>query len=113
MFTYTYTQNIEKAGSTVTPGWSLFDNLTTKFTFTITAPADIGVYSITSIATIPQVDPVTSANKFVSNNFTLTVQSDCVNTTITDKTITDMSVLVSQSSTQDVTFLDSIATGHA
>ena len=46
-------------------------------------------------------------------SFTLTVQSDCVNTAITDKTIINMSNIVSLAAfTQDVSFLDSIATSH-
>ena len=47
-------------------------------------------------------------------SFTLTVQSDCMNTVITDKTIDNMSNKVSLAAvTQDVFFLDSIATFHS
>ena len=47
-------------------------------------------------------------------SFTLTVQSDCVNTVITDKAINNMSNKVSLAAvTQDVSFLDSIATSHS
>ena len=47
-------------------------------------------------------------------SFTLTVQSDCVNTVITDKTIINMSNKVSLAAvTQDVSFLDSIATSRS
>ena len=47
-------------------------------------------------------------------SFTLTVQSDCVNTVITDKTINNMSNKVSLTAvTQDVSFLDSIATSNS
>lgn len=83
----------------MTPGWSTFDDAATKYTFTITAPADIGVYTITSTATIPQVDPATTNNRFTSYDFVLTVQSDCVNTSLTTRVINNMSVLVSQSGT--------------
>ena len=47
-------------------------------------------------------------------SFTLTVQSDCINTIITDKAINNMSNKVSLAAvTQDVSFLDSIAFSHS
>ena len=47
-------------------------------------------------------------------NFTVTVLSDCVNTTITDKSISNMTIQIAQAAnTQDVTFSDSIATSHS
>ena len=50
----------------------------------------------------------------INFNFTLTVQSDCVNTVISDKTINNISNKVSLAAvTQDVSFLDSIATSHS
>ena len=47
-------------------------------------------------------------------SFLLSVQSDCVNTVITNKMIINMSQIVSLAAeTQDVSFLDSIATSHS
>ena len=49
-----------------------------------------------------------------SYSFTLTIQSDCLSTVITDKTINAMNNKVGLAAvTQDVSFLDSIATSHA
>jgi hypothetical protein len=53
-----------------------------KFFATITAPANIGIYTITSIATIPQ-DNWIGVNRSINYSITLTVQSDCVNETVT------------------------------
>ena len=62
---------------------------------TITAPVDVGTYIVASTATIPQ--NAFNSNTVLSTNysFTLTVQHDCVNTVITDLTITDMITEVS------------------
>lgn len=84
------------------------------FYITFTAPVDIGVYTITSTSTIPQ--NALSSNTMLSKSysFTLTVQSDCVNTIISDKVINSMSNKISLAAvTLDVSFLDSIATGHS
>ena len=51
----TYTQTYKKAGLTIlTPSWISFDNATRMYMITITATADVAVYTITSTATIPQ-----------------------------------------------------------
>ena len=77
----------------------------------ITAPADVGAYTILSTATIPQNAFSTNTVLTTSYSFTLTVQSDCLNTVITERTITNMSNKVSLAAvTQDVNFLDSIST---
>ena len=84
------------------------------FTITSTTLADVGVYFITSTATIPSNTTGMIAALFTSYSFTLTVLSDCVKTMITDKVINEMTNKVSFASvTQDISFLDSIATSHA
>ena len=96
MFPYTYTHTFVKTGALIAqPAWISFDVTTKKFSITITAPTDIGVYTITSTAKIPQ-DDGTGVNRSKSYSFILTVQSDCVNTSITDKIINAMSTKVSQ-----------------
>ena len=113
MIPYTYTHSFVKAGLTITqPSWISFSTVNQKFSATITAPADIGIYTITSTATIPQ-DDGTGVNRSTSYSFTLTVQSDCVNTILTDKIIYAMSTKVSQTADiQDISFADSIGTSH-
>jgi hypothetical protein len=57
MFPYTFTHSYLKAGVPITqPVWISFAITTQKFFITITAPANIGIYTITSKATIPQDD---------------------------------------------------------
>ena len=74
----------------------------------------MGNYVITSIALIPQIDPVTGLNFMISYSFTLTVQNDCVKTAINDKAFIDMSQKVSFAAiAQDITFSDTIALSHA
>ena len=81
---------------------------------TITAPADVGIYVITSTVIIPQNSFSTNTALTTNYSFTLIVQSDCVNTVIENKTIIDMSYKVSLAAvTQDISFTDTIATSHA
>jgi hypothetical protein len=54
MFPFTYTHTFLKAGGPIAqPSWISFASGNLKFSITITAPAEIGVYTITSTATIP------------------------------------------------------------
>ena len=114
MFPFTYTHTFLKAGGPIAPpSWISFNSGNLKLSITITAPNDIGVYTITSTATIPQ-DNGTGVNRSTSYSFTLIVQSDCVNTIITDKVINAMTTKVSQTAAiQDISFADLIGTGHA
>ena len=57
--------------------------------------ADIRVYTIISTVTIPK-DDGTGANRSSAFSFTLTVQSDCVNTSLTDRALADMTTKVDQ-----------------
>ena len=51
-YPYTYTQTFTKNGFAITPpAWITFD-ATQKFTMIITNPVDLGVYVVTSTATI-------------------------------------------------------------
>jgi hypothetical protein len=78
-----------------------------------TAVADIGTYVVTTTSTIPQVDPGTGVNRIKTSSYTVTVVSDCTISTITDRTVADMTYGVTLAAvTQNVFFLDSIATGH-
>jgi hypothetical protein len=95
---YTYSHVYKKNGSpTTAPTWISFSG--GQFTMTITAPADIGTYSVTTTSTIPQVDPSTSANRFITSTFNILVASDCTNTAITSKTINDMTHGITLSAT--------------
>ena len=88
-----------------------FDLTTTKYIITAISPADVGIYTVTTTATIPQVDPVTGFNRILSYSFTLTVLHECLNTVLTDKTINDMATQVfAAGETQDMSIFDSIAT---
>jgi hypothetical protein len=103
----------KKNGSpTTAPTWISFSG--GQFTMTITAPADIGTYSVTTTSTIPQVDPSTGANRFIASTFNIVVASDCTNTAITSKAINDMTHGITQSATtQNIFFADSVATGNS
>jgi len=81
---------------------------------TIVSPLNVGIYIINTSAEIPQENPLTPGfNRKTSSSFTLTVQSDCINTQILDKIIADMNLFVNlPASTQDVAFEDSIAASH-
>lgn len=114
-YAFTYTQSFTKNGLGISkPAWLTWDNSSQKFSMTITTSADLGVYIVTSTATIPQNE--FSSNSAISKDyfFTLNVLSDCVNSSLTDKNINAMSNTVSATTvTQDVLFADSIATLHA
>jgi hypothetical protein len=60
------------------------------------------------MASIPQPSEA-SGVKTVSTSFSLDVQNDCIQTALIDKAINDMTVKVSLSSTQDITFQDTKA----
>lgn len=61
---------------------------------------DGGVYVVTITGKLNGLNnPSTGAPWTVSNSFTLTIVPDCMNTNLTDKTITNMAVLVTQSTT--------------
>jgi hypothetical protein len=64
------------------------------------------------MASIPQPSEA-SGVKTVSTSFSLDVQNDCIQTALIDKTINDMTVKVSLSSTQDITFQDTKANERA
>ena len=72
---------------------------------------DIGVYTVTLRGTLQDLtNPNTGSPWYDEFTFTLTVQSDCVNTSLTDKTINNMTLSIGSSNTQDATFADSTAT---
>jgi hypothetical protein len=72
--------------------------------------ADVGTHIITLTVSLADYPSVTS----ISRTFTITVQSDCINTVITNKTLINMSNKVSLAAvTQDISFLDLIATSRS
>ncbi len=64
------------------------------------------------IASIPQPSEA-SGFLSVSTSFHFDVQNDCIQTALVDKDINDMTVKVTLSSTQDITFQDTIANVHS
>ena len=81
------------------PAWITFDNASAEYTIITSSTAEIGEYTVTTMATIAQIDSSTGNNQSISHSFTLNVVSDCVNTIITDKTLSAMTIFVTQSST--------------
>ena len=73
-YPFTYTQIFTKNGSTISqPSWITFDSAVQKFSLTITAPSDVGIYVVTSTATIPQNSFGTNTVSTKTYSFTLTV----------------------------------------
>lgn len=71
---------------------------------------DIGVYTVTLKGTLQGLNiPNTSTPYTDEFTFTLTVQSDCVNTVLNTMTINNMNLSIGGSNTQDATFTDSTA----
>jgi hypothetical protein len=85
------------------PGFITFNATSRTFDVFATLPAAIGVYDITVTASIPQPSD-TSGVKTVSQAFVLTIGNDCLSTILNDLTISDMTVKVSQSTSQSVEF---------
>lgn len=115
VFPFTYTHTYTKDGSSITkPAWLNFDNAMTTYSFSISAPLDVGVYVVTATSEIPQVDPGTGVNRITVSSFIITVVSDCTITSLTDKVITDMTYgVTAPAGTQNIFFADAISTGHA
>jgi hypothetical protein len=102
---------VTKGGvSIATPTWLTFNS--NQFSFTITAVADIGTYTVTTTSEIPQVDPGTGVNRKITSTFDIVVVSDCTISTITDRTIDDMTLSIGGSNTQDATFADFTTTAR-
>jgi len=98
--------------SIATPSWLTFTS--NQFSFTITAVADIGTYKVSTTSEIPQVDPGNPGfNRKITSTFDIVVVSDCTISTITDRTIDDMTLSIGGSNTQDATFADSITTARS
>jgi hypothetical protein len=73
----------------------------------------VGVYSITNIVSIPQLDPVTGQNRSLSATFILNVISDCTLSSITELALRDMTMVINgQPDQQSVAFADYIGTLH-
>jgi hypothetical protein len=111
VFTATYV----KSGATISqPSFITFTGSTFTFAVYSTSSADVGVYTVTIRGTLTTLtNPNTNAPWYDEFTFTLTVQSDCITTTLTDRTINNMTLSIGSSSTQDATFMDTIATSHS
>jgi hypothetical protein len=85
---YTYSYSFMKNGVGITqPGWLNFFNPTRTFSFFVTAPADVGVYTVTLVAATSQISH--------TEVFTITVIHDCTLTSITDRAFNNMLTYVS------------------
>jgi hypothetical protein len=100
----------KNTASVTTPSWLSFES--NQFTFSITAVGDIGTYTVTTTSEIPQVDTSTGVNRKITSSFNIVVVSDCTITTITDRTINNMTISIGGSNTQDATFADSTTTAR-
>ena len=94
------------------PSFITFNATSRTFDVYATLPAAIGVYNITVTALIPQPSD-TSGVKTVSQAFVLTVGNDCLSTILNDLTISDMTVKVSQSTSQSVEFTNTKSVTYA
>ena len=95
-FPVTYTCSFLKDNSAVTkPAWFNFDAVNRQISVETGDKTAIGVYQITVSAEIAQVLQPTSVLK-TNFTFQMTVTSDCVKTSIDDKTISNMTTKVSQ-----------------
>ena len=85
---YTYSHVVKKNGVLIAqPVWLIWDPTSRTYSYDVTAPADVGAYEITLTATTSQLAH--------SETFTLTVKSDCENTSlIDDRTLIDMTTAV-------------------
>lgn len=93
-YTITHTASYMLLGSTIPkPAFITFTPASSKFTINSTAPADLGVYTITVTATIPQPS-LAAGTLSVAASFVLTIGKDCFTTTWIDHPISDMTVLV-------------------
>ena len=110
-FEATYSDAYVLAGSALSrPAFITFNGRTRTFGFDPTLGSQIGVYTITVTASIPQPP---SGSKTTTQTFVLTVIPDCDFTSLTSRSISNMSAKVSLSSSQDVTYADSLATTYA
>ena len=101
-----------KDGATISqPGWITFSSVNRTFVVSTTSKTNIGTYTVTIRGTLQNLNNSSTGSPYYDEfTFTLTVQSDCVNTTLTNKTINNMTLSIGGSNTQDATFSDSITT---
>ena len=110
LYTTTYADAyVLNAAAIARPGFATFNEPTRTLTFNPTLPAEVGVYTITVSATIP--DPVAgpTATQVITTSFVLTIDKDCPSTVLVDMPINDMAVLVTLTTTQGIHFEDSKA----
>ena len=109
-----FTVTFVKSGVTIPkPSFITFDSATRTFAVSTTDKIDISVYTVTLRGTLQLLNnPNTGSHWYDEFTFTLTVQSDCTITSLTDRTINDMSFSIGSSDTQDATFADSTATAR-
>lgn len=114
VFPFTYTHTFTKNGSPIAqPAWINYSTATRDYSVTITSPADIGTYTVTTQSEIPQIDPGTGANRIITSSFTITVISDCSITSFEARVVTDMANGVTLPAvSQNVFFTDTVSSGH-
>ena len=93
-FSPTYAAEIYQGGTFISSATN-FDTTTLLFSFNFVNPSDVGTWTYLLRATIPQIDPDTGVNRKVEKTIVVTVVSDCINTTLIDKTLTSMTIKVS------------------
>lgn len=112
LYTITYTTIILKNGNPVTPSFIGFNAATRQFTFTPTVAADVGVYSIAVLASIPQPSLGSGKTKIVEANFTLTVQNDCPATALVDMTVANLYKYVTGTDSVSLAFQNTKAVAY-
>jgi len=96
-----FTATYAKSGATISkPSFITFTGSTLTFAVYSTSDSDVGVYTVTIRGTLTSLtNPKTNAPWFDEFTFTLTVQSDCIATTLTDRTINNMALSIGSTST--------------
>lgn len=92
-----YIQTHSWLGAPVTPTFVDFDEVAK--TFTVETISDVGIYTVTLTATIPQPSLGTGGILQTSTTFTLTVVHECSITSLNDRTIANMFVKVTETAT--------------
>lgn len=107
LYSVTHTLVVEKPAGTpiAQPSWVVLNTALHRIEISATAFGDMGVYTLRVNASIPQPTLADSAAVLTtSTSLVMTVGKDCFETNFTFKLIKDMSILLTQSTAQDLTF---------
>jgi hypothetical protein len=101
------------AGGTIgKPAWLTYTSANKNFTISSSTTADAAIFTVILEAATDLMVPTSWATiPNVTTEFTIQIINPCPNTTINTRTLTSMTVLVSQSTTQNVWFDDSYSFG--